>query len=75
MLEGVLSLFQPQILIKIVSIIFVLMISIFMLIVVKQVRDMDQTIILGPSGKLVLLVSYLSVLLTLLLLLTAIVIL
>lgn len=75
MLEGALSLFQPQILIKIVSIIFVLMIAVFMLVVVKQVRDMDQTIILGPSGKLVLLVSYLSVLLTLLLLLTAIVIL
>ena len=75
MLDTIIGLFQPLILLKIVAIILVLMIVIFLLVVAKQSRDMDDTIVLGSSGKLVQLISYINVALALSLLLTAIVIL
>lgn len=75
MLDGILNILQPLLLIKLVVIIITLMVLIFVLIVAKQTRDMDDTIILGPSGKLVKLISYVALALSFSLLLTAIVIL
>ncbi len=74
-LDFLLQILQPAFLIKIVAIIFCIMLVIFMLVVAKQVKDMDQTISLGLPTKIVQIVTILSVILAFSLLLTAIVIL
>lgn len=75
MLEQILAFFQPLLLIKLVVIIIVVMVLIFVLVAAKQSRDMEDTIVLGPSGKVVKLISYIAVALCFSLLLTSIVIL
>lgn len=74
-LDFIFQVLQPLFLIKIVAIIFLVMILIFVIIVSKQVTEMNQDINAGASSRIVQLISFLNIILILSLLLTAIVIL
>lgn len=74
-LDFIFQVLQPLFLIKIVAIIFLVMILIFIIIVSKQVTEMNEDINAGASSRIAQLISYLDIILVLSLLLTAIVIL
>jgi len=71
----ILQILQPAFLIKLVSVIFLVMILIFVIIAAKQILDMRQTLDNGSSSRLVQILSFVNIILVFSLLLTAIVIL
>lgn len=75
MLEIIFQILQPLFLIKIVSIIFLLMILIFVVVVYRQVSEMNEDLNAGTSSKEVEIASLINIFLVISLLLTAIVIL
>jgi hypothetical protein len=74
-LDFIFQILQPLFLIKIVAIIFLVMILIFVIIVSKQVTEMNEDINAGASSRTAQLLSFFNILLVLSLLLTAIAIL
>ena len=75
MFEFILQILDPLFLIKIVAIIFLVMILIFVIVVSKQVTEMNEDINAGASSRIVQLISFFNIFLVLSLLLTALVIL
>ena len=74
-LDIIFQILNPLFLIKIVAIIFLLMILIFMIIVSKQVTEMNEDVNADASSRIVQLISFLNIILPFSLLLTALVIL
>lgn len=75
MFDFILQILDPLFLIKIVAIIFLVMILIFVIVVSKQVTEMNEDINAGASSRIVQLISFFNIFLVLSLLLTALVIL
>jgi len=73
--DFILQILDPLFLIKIVAIIFLVMILIFVIVVSKQVTEMNEDINAGASSRIVQLISFFNIFLVLSLLLTALVIL
>ena len=75
MFDFILQILDPLFLIKIVAIIFLVMLLIFVIVVSKQVTEMNEDINAGASSRIVQLISFFNIFLVLSLLLTALVIL